>query len=123
VHPENEGQGRGVKEQQVLTRVLGSTLALMSFAAVCLTGLLRGNSFASVIQSALLALLAGGIVGVLLAVVVRVVATEGFNRQFRQAKDQPPAPPAPDPAQPGASAKESPQAPAQQPVRTGPSKN
>ena len=62
--------------------------ALLGFAVVCITGLVQGNSFPSVIKSALLALAAGGAAGMLLAYVIRVVAAEGFNRQFRQAQLQ-----------------------------------
>ena len=82
---------RGEREPDVLIRVLGSTLALLSFAVVCVAGLVQGHSFGSVVKSALVALAIGGAVGVLLAYVVRVVATEGFNRQFRQT----PSPPSP----------------------------
>lgn len=85
--------GQRGKEQEMLTRVMGSTLALMSFAVVCASGLVQGNAFSSVIQWSLVALAVGGVAGILLAVVVRVVVTEQFHRQRAQEEQAAPSPP------------------------------
>ena len=54
----------------MLTRIMGSSLALLSFAVVCFSGLIQGHSFASVITGSLVALVVGAGVGVLAAVAV-----------------------------------------------------
>lgn len=111
---------RGEREPDVLIRVLGSTLALLSFAMVCAAGLAQGHSFGSVVKSALVALAAGGAVGVLLAYVVRVVTAEGFKRQFRQDESAAAAAPAqsvPGAATPGVNQEKVAPAPTQQATR------
>ena len=62
-------------------RVMSPMLGLVCFAVVCISGLVQGNSFASVVRGSLAALVAGAVAGVLAATVVRVVVTEQFNRQ------------------------------------------
>jgi hypothetical protein len=84
----------------MLMRVLASTMAILGFAVVCLSGLLRGHSFASVVKGSLVALAVCGAVGFLAAWVIRVVVTEDFNRRHRGAEAQPP-PAAPGAAQSG----------------------
>ena len=64
-------------------RICGSTLALLSFAAVCLNGLLRGHSFTSVTRHSLLAMVIGGAAGIVAAVVIRYVVREEFERKER----------------------------------------
>jgi hypothetical protein len=66
----------------MLVRVMGASLALLSFAVVCLTGVLRGNGFASVIRASLVAMAVGGACGVCVAFIVRAVVTEQFRRQY-----------------------------------------
>ena len=65
----------------MLWKVFGSTLALCAFAVVCLAGLVQGHSFVSVVKQSLVALAAGGLAGMALAFVVRVVVTEDFRRK------------------------------------------
>ena len=65
----------------MLTRAISATMALLAFAVVCFTGLLRGNSFASVMQGSLVALAVGAAVGLGLSLVVRIVVTENFRRE------------------------------------------
>lgn len=65
----------------MLTRAISATMALLAFAVVCFTGLLRGNSFASVMQGSLVALAVGAGVGLGLSLVVRIVVTENFRRE------------------------------------------
>jgi hypothetical protein len=72
----------------MLWRVFGSTLALLAFAVVCLSGLVQGQDFAAVIRQSLLALAVGGGAGILLAVLVRYVVQEDFDRRFRQGTGQ-----------------------------------
>jgi len=64
-------------------RICGSALALLSFAVVCLNGLLRGHSFTSVIRHSLLAMVIGGATGIMAAVVIRCVVREEFERKER----------------------------------------
>ena len=76
----------------MLVRVMSCTMALLCFGVVCFTGLLQGNSFASVIKGSLLALGVGAIVGVFVATIVRVVVEEHFRRQHpREEVDKPPS--------------------------------
>ena len=77
----------------MLTRIMGSSLALLSFAVVCFSGLLQGHSFASVIKGSLVALIVGAGVGVLASVAVRIVVTESFDKRVR---GKPAAAPTPD---------------------------
>lgn len=67
-------------------RICAATLALISFAAVCLNGLREGNSFGSVIGRSLVALVVGGITGLVAAAVIRRIIQDEFNRKHRQAK-------------------------------------
>ena len=62
-------------------RICGATLALLSFAAVCLNGFLQGHSFTSVTKHSLLAMAVGGITGILAAVAIRYVVREEFVRK------------------------------------------
>ena len=72
-------------------RICGSALALLSFAVVCLNGLLRGHSFTSVIRHSLLAMAIGGATGIVVAVVIRCVVREEFERKERSnAEAKPP---------------------------------
>lgn len=71
----------------MLTRAISATMALLGFAVVCFTGLLRGNSFASVMQGSLVALAVGAAVGFGLSLVVRIIATESFQREYPE-KDE-----------------------------------
>ena len=73
----------GTTKPETLTQIMSSALALVSFAVVCFSGLLQGHSFASVIKGSLVALVVGAAIGVLAATVVRVVATENFNKRIR----------------------------------------
>ena len=73
-------------------RICGSALALLSFAVVCLNGLLQGHSFASVIRHSLLAMAIGGATGIAAAVVIRYVVREDFDRKHRSNSEaKPPA--------------------------------
>jgi len=83
----------GTPTQGMITRVMSSAMALVSFAAVCFSGLLQGHSFASVIKGSLVALVVGAAVGTLAATVVRVVAAENFNKRVRgqETAESPPA--------------------------------
>lgn len=76
----------------MLTRVMCSSLALLSFAVVCLSGLLRGHSFASVITGSLVALVVGAVAGALASVAVRIVVAENFDNRVRRQPDAAPAP-------------------------------
>ncbi len=67
----------------MLIRVLSSTFALLSFAIVCFSGLMQGHSFGSVLRCALVALAAGGVAGVIVALVVRAVVADHFDRRHR----------------------------------------
>ena len=80
----------------MLTRVMGSSLALLSFAIVCFSGLFQGHSFASVIKGSLVALVIGAVAGVLAAVAVRIVVAESFDNRVRREPDAAPAPGGPD---------------------------
>lgn len=74
------------KEREMLTRVMASLTALLSFAVVCFAGLMRGNSFASVLKGSLIAMAVGGLVGLVVSLVVRTVVTESFQKE--QARGQ-----------------------------------
>ena len=75
-------------EPHVLTRVMAATMALLGFAVVCLSGLMQGNSFVSVIKCSLMGLAVGGVGGLVAALVVRAVVSENFNRRRRQEESQ-----------------------------------
>ena len=62
-------------------RICGATLALLSFAAVCLNGFMQGHSFTSVTKQSLLAMAIGGATGILAAVAIRYVIREEFARK------------------------------------------
>jgi len=76
-------QESGTAEPNVLTRVMAATMALLGFAVVCLSGLMQGNSFVSVIKCSLVGLAVGGAAGLVAALVIRTVVTENFNRRRR----------------------------------------
>jgi hypothetical protein len=78
-------------EPNVLTRVMAATMALLGFAVVCLSGLVQGNSFVSVIKCSLVGLAAGAAGGAVAALVVRAVVTENFNRRRAEEDAQQPA--------------------------------
>ncbi|NIA20851.1 MAG: hypothetical protein GWP05_02530 [Anaerolineaceae bacterium] len=69
-------------------RIYGSALALLSFAVVCFSGLLQGHSFASAIKQSLLAMVIGGLTGVLAAVAVRYVVREEANHKDQEVEEE-----------------------------------
>lgn len=75
-------------DEGMMVRILGTTIALLSFAVVCLSGLVQGRPFVSVMQHSLVAMAIGGVAGVLLSLVVRAVVREGFDAKVRGAEPE-----------------------------------
>ena len=64
-------------------RAFSAGLALLSFVLVCLKGLIVGNSFVSVLQHSLLAMIVGAVGGYLAAMAIQYVVKNEFDRQYR----------------------------------------
>lgn len=79
----------------MLTRVMAALTALLSFAVVCFAGLMRGNSFGSVMKGSLIAMAVGGLAGLAVSVVVRIVVTESFRKEQAREQEASGASPAP----------------------------
>lgn len=65
-------------------KLFAATLALLSFAVVCFTGLLRGADVPDVLKQSLIGMAAGGAVGLMAATAIRYVVREEFDRKYRR---------------------------------------
>ncbi len=64
-------------------RAFSAGLALLCFVLVCFKGLIEGNSFNSVLQHSLVAMLVGAVGGYLAAMAVQYVVKNEFDHQYR----------------------------------------
>lgn len=70
-------------EREMLMRAFSAGLALLSFLIVCIKGFVAGNSFVSVIQHSLVAMIVGAVGGYLAAMAIQYVVKNEFDRQYR----------------------------------------